>query len=111
MHTIIFNHKLLPCETHIHNLFKTTIQLYTADGDRKHIFPIFLEDIDLNATEAGQGIKYVVSSVNWTMCRQGVDDYNMSISKLVNAMKLKGIIIPIVHTLLYRFLHLLRFGS
>lgn len=84
------------------NLFESRLQLYTADGDRKHIFPVFLEDIDLNASETGQGIKYVVSSVNWTMCRQGVDDYNLSISKLVNAMKLKGTcsVILIFHTLL-----------
>ena len=55
------------------------------------IFPIMFEDIDFSISEAGPGIKFVVSSVNWTMCRPGVDDYNNSISRLIQSLKEKGV--------------------
>lgn len=48
------------------------------------------EDVDFGTIEGGQGIKFVVSSVNWTMCRPELDDYNNSISKLIQGMKEKG---------------------
>ena len=48
------------------------------------------EDIDFDASDSGHGVKFVISSVNWTMCRSGVDDYNDSFSKLIAGMKAKG---------------------
>ena len=65
-------------------------QLYTADGDKKTIFPIMFEDVDFSTNELARGVKFVISGVNWTMCRPGVDDYNSSISKLMQGMKEKG---------------------
>ena len=50
-------------------------QLYTADGDKKAIFPIMFEDVDFSTNELARGVKFVISGVNWTMCRPGVDDY------------------------------------
>ena len=69
------------------------MQLYTADSDSKLIFPIMFEDIDFSSSEAGPGIKFVISSVNWTMCRPDIDDYNNSISKLMHSMKERGLCI------------------
>ena len=65
-------------------------QLYTADGDKKAIFPIMFEDVDFSTNELARGVKFVISGVNWTMCRPGVDDYNSAISKLMQGMKEKG---------------------
>lgn len=65
-------------------------QLYTADSDKKLIFPIMLEDIIFEASESGQGVKFVISAVNWTLCRIGIDDYEASMVKLITAMKAKG---------------------
>lgn len=48
------------------------------------------EDVNFEASESGQGVKFVTSAVNWTMCRPGVDDYNDSMSKLITAMRAKG---------------------
>ena len=66
-------------------------QLYTADGDKKAIFPIMIEDVDFGTNELARGVKFVISGVNWTMCRPGMDDYNSAISKLMQGMKEKGI--------------------
>ena len=65
-------------------------ELYTADGDKKLIFPVMFEDVDLNSTEAARGIKFVISGINWSMCRPGVDDYMTSVQKLISGMKEKG---------------------
>lgn len=65
-------------------------QLYTANGDRKLIFPIMLEDVNFEASESSQGVKFVTSAINWTMCRLGIDDYEASMVKLITAMKAKG---------------------
>lgn len=67
-----------------------TLQLYTADSDKKLIFPIMFEDVNFEASESGQGVKFVTSAVNWTMCRIGIDDYEASMVKLITAMKAKG---------------------
>lgn len=48
------------------------------------------ENVDFDASESGQGVKFTTSGVNWTMCRLGQDDYNYSISRLITAMKAKG---------------------
>lgn len=40
-----------------------------------------------------KGVKFVISGINWTMCRPGVDDYSLSIEKLVDSMREKGIFI------------------
>ena len=82
---------------HVHIHYQS--QLYTADGDKKLIFPIMFEDIDFDASESGQGVKFVISAVNWTMCRSGVDDYNNSISRLMIGMKAKGK--PAIQSILY----------
>ena len=49
------------------------------------------EDVDFSTNELARGVKFVISGVNWTMCRPGVDDYNSAISKLIQGMKEKGI--------------------
>ncbi len=49
------------------------------------------EDVDFNSTEAGHGVKFVISGVNWIMCRPSVDDYNDSISRLMQGMREKGV--------------------
>ena len=66
------------------------MQLYTADSDKKLIFPIMFEEVDFDASESGQGVKFTTSGVNWTMCRPGVDDYDVSMTKLISAMRAKG---------------------
>ena len=38
-----------------------------------------------------KGVKFVISSINWTMCRPGVDDYPCSLEKLVSSMRDQGI--------------------
>ena len=48
------------------------------------------EDVDFSTNELARGVKFVISGVNWTMCRPGVDDYNSAISKLMQGMKEKG---------------------
>lgn len=65
-------------------------ELYNADGDRKLIFPVFLEDVDLSASELSRGVKYIISGINWTFFRDGLEDYAISLSKLVQGMKEKG---------------------
>ena len=65
-------------------------ELYTADGDQKLIFPVIFEDVDFSATQKSMGVKYVISGINWTMFRVGVDDYNMSLSRLIQGMKEQG---------------------
>lgn len=68
-------------------------ELYTADGDKKLIFPIMYEtNVDLVSTEAGRAVKFIVSGINWTMFRPGLDDYSDSLQKLIKGMKesLKG---------------------
>ena len=65
-------------------------ELHAADGDRKHIFPLIFEDVDLNRDSTAQGIKFIISGINWTMCRPGLDDYNASISRLMLALREKG---------------------
>ena len=49
-----------------------------------------IEDVDFGTNELARGVKFVISGVNWTMCRPGVDDYNSAISKLMQGMKEKG---------------------
>ena len=65
-------------------------ELYTADGDKKLIFPIMYEDVDLVSTEAGRALKFIVSGINWTMFRPGREDYSDSLQKLIKGMKEKG---------------------
>ena len=90
------------------------MQLYTADGDKKAIFPIIFEDLDFEATEFGPGVKFVISAVNWTMCRPRLDDYNLNISKLIMGLKAKGLKLLIFKTAWrdysYSF-YFLRFGG
>ena len=65
-------------------------ELYAADGDKKLIFPIMYEDVDLASTEGGRALKFIVSGINWTMFRPGQDDYSDSLQKLIKGMKEKG---------------------
>ena len=62
-------------------------ELYTADGDKKMIFPIMYENVDLASTESGRALKFIVSGINWTMFRTGLDDYSDSLQKLIEGMK------------------------
>ena len=45
------------------------------------------EDVDF---ESAAGVKFVISGVNWTMCRPGVDEYDDALSKLMQGMRVKG---------------------
>lgn len=65
-------------------------ELYTADGDRKLIFPLMFEDVDFDQNETSKGVKFTISSINWTMCRPGQDDYNSSVSRLIQHLREKG---------------------
>ena len=67
-------------------------ELYTADGDKKLIFPIMYEDVDLASSETGKALKFIVSGINWAMFRPGVDEYTDSLTRLIGGMKqsLKG---------------------
>ena len=65
-------------------------ELYTADAEKKAIFPIVYEDVDLTSTESGRGLKYTISGINWTMFRPGKDDYDDSLQKLIKGMNEKG---------------------
>jgi len=65
-------------------------ELYTADGDRKLIFPIMFEDVNFDLNETSRGVKFTISSINWTMCRPQQDDYNTSVSNLVQHLREKG---------------------
>ena len=62
-------------------------ELYTANGDRKRIYPVVLEEVDFGVNETARGVKYVISGINWTMLRSGVDDYATSLGKLVSGLK------------------------
>lgn len=65
-------------------------ELYTADSDKKLIFPVFLEDVDLSASELSRGVKYIIAGINWTFFRSGLEDYTVSLTKLIQGMKEKG---------------------
>ena len=65
-------------------------ELYTADGDKKLIFPVFVEDVDFSASEVSRGVKFVVSGINWTFFRSGLEDYSVSLSKLIQGMREQG---------------------
>lgn len=65
-------------------------ELYTASGDGKLVFPVFYEHPDLSGSEQARGVKYVISGINWTMFRPGVDNYDESLEKLVAGLKSKG---------------------
>ena len=65
-------------------------ELYTADSDKKLIFPIMYEDVNLVSTEGGRALKFIVSGINWTMFRPGQDDYSESLQKLIKGIKEKG---------------------
>ena len=52
------------------------------------------ENVDFGVSELANGVKFVISGVNWTMCRPEVDDYNYAISKLMQGMREKGIYHP-----------------
>eukprot|EP00656_Telonema_subtile_P039771 TRINITY_DN44853_c0_g1_i2.p1 TRINITY_DN44853_c0_g1~~TRINITY_DN44853_c0_g1_i2.p1 ORF type:complete len:365 (+),score=78.54 TRINITY_DN44853_c0_g1_i2:136-1230(+) len=66
-------------------------ELYTADSDMKLIFPIIFEDVNFEACESAQGVKFVISGTNWTMCRPGMDDYEESLQKLLLALRKEGL--------------------
>lgn len=65
-------------------------ELYTADSSKKLVFPIFLEDVDLSATELSRGVKFIIAGINWTFFRSGLDDYDVGLSKLAQGMREQG---------------------
>lgn len=65
-------------------------ELYTADGDRKLIFPLIYEDVNFDSSQGTQGVKFTISSIDWIMCRPDKDDYNTSISRLLQLLREKG---------------------
>ncbi|XP_062504453.1 uncharacterized protein LOC134181229 isoform X2 [Corticium candelabrum] len=68
-----------------------TSELYTASSDGKFVFPVFYEHPDLSASEKARGVKYVISGINWTMFRPGMDVYDQSLQKLADGMFAKGL--------------------
>lgn len=64
-------------------------ELYTADGDKKLVFPIILEDVDFSSSDTAMGVKFVISSINWTWMRPK-DDYYTSLHKFIDGMRAKG---------------------
>ena len=67
-----------------------TNEMYQANSDRKSIFPVFFQDVDFGITETSRGVKYVISGINWTMFRPNLDDYNASLTKLIDGLKGNG---------------------
>ena len=65
-------------------------ELYAADSDKKRIFPVMYEDVDLASTEGGRALKFIISGINWTMFRPGQDEYGSSLENLIKGMKLRG---------------------
>ena len=65
-------------------------ELYTADSDKKLIFPMFLEDIDLSATELSRGVKFIIAGIGCNYFRCGLEDYNMTLAGLVQGLRDKG---------------------
>jgi len=51
---------------------------------------VFLQDVDFGITETARGVKYVISGINWTMFRPNLDDYNASLTKLIDGLKRNG---------------------
>ena len=48
------------------------------------------EDVDFDKDQGTQGVKFTISSINWTMCRPDKDDYNASVSRLIQHLKDRG---------------------
>ena len=65
-------------------------ELYTANNDKKLIFPVMFEDVDFGATSTAKGVKYIISGINWTMFRPKIDDYNVSLSRLCQGLREQG---------------------
>lgn len=65
-------------------------ELYAADSDKKPIFPIVYEDVNMADTEGGRALKFIVSGINWTMFRPGQDDYSNSLQSLIQGMEQKS---------------------
>ena len=66
-------------------------ELYGANTAKKSIFPVVFEDIELEQSEKGLGVKYVIGGINWTYFRPGTDDYFASLLKLMQGLKEKGV--------------------
>ena len=62
-------------------------ELYTADGDKKTILPIIYEEVDFIEGDLAKGVKFIISGINWTMCRPGVDNIAHSMEKLMEAVR------------------------
>ena len=65
-------------------------ELYTANNDRKAIFPVIFEEVDFNSSSTAKGVKYIISGINWTMFRPNVDDYHTSLARLYQGMREQG---------------------
>ncbi len=65
-------------------------ELYTADGDKKLIFPIIFEDVDFNSSDTAMGVKFVISSINWAWLRPE-DDYHTNLYKFMEGLRTKGV--------------------
>ena len=65
-------------------------ELYTANNDRKLIFPTMFEDVDFSLSATAKGVKYIISGINWTMFRASIDDYHTSLARLCQGMKEQG---------------------
>jgi len=60
-------------------------ELYVACDNHKGIFPIIYED-GWDSCEEGAGVKYMISSHNWTFF-QKKGDYQASLKKLIEGLK------------------------
>lgn len=69
----------------------STSELYAADADQKHIFPVFIEDVDFQQSQKSMGVKYVIGGLEWLYFRPGFDNYDTSLTKLTKGMKAQGL--------------------
>ena len=65
-------------------------ELYTANNDKKAIFPVMFEEVDFSSSSTAKGVKYIISGINWTMFRPNVDDYYSSLAKLCQRLREQG---------------------
>ena len=83
IHVYVYTYNAL---LYIHN----HSELYAADADQKHIFPVFIEDVDFQRSQKSMGVKYVIGGLEWLYFRSGFDNYDTSLTKLTKGLKAQG---------------------
>ena len=62
-------------------------ELYVANNENKVLLPVVYED-GWDEGEEGAGVKYIVAAFNWAFFRPNEDDYQKSLNKLIDGVKL-----------------------